>query len=200
MMSTKARNIFQTKSILMVRFISEFCSLEKMIINMFKQNILKVEHSLKNKLYFYYGVHVGHNVVYDFERNCVMLASKNRYDEEEMFGSLNLNKIIQFERRETLINSFKFNIDSEVRKTTSFPLFDCCLKLIKMRNKLAHEVDNLSFSEKEIIEILPIDYLRKYNYIYLEEFDMENADEDIIALLSNIVYMKIIMNKLNEVL
>lgn len=197
-MSTKEQDIFQLKSILIVRYISEYCNLEKTILALFQQAISKIDHSLKNKLYFYYGVYVGHNVTYDFETNCVTLASVNKYNENEVFKSLNLNKIIKFERKESLINSFRFNIDSVIRKATSFPFFDCCLKLINMRNKLAHEVDNLSFQEKDIIEMLPIDYLRKYNYMYLERFDIDSADSNIVALLSNIVYMIAIKNKLEE--
>ena len=199
MMSIKERNINQIKSILIVRFISEYCILEKKVLKIFHDEILKVDHKYKNKLYFYYGIHVGHNVSFDFERNCVSFSNVNKYNVDEMFDSLNLNKVIKFERKEHLIKAFSFDIDSVSRKATCFPFSDCCIKLMNMRNKLAHEVDTLSFQEKDIIEILPSDYLIKYEYEYIEGIDFSNMDDNLIALLSNIVYLRLINDKLQSV-
>ena len=69
---------------------------------------------------------------------------------------------------------------------------------MNMRNKLAHEVDTLSFQERDIIEILSSEYLKKYNYDYLEGYEINYSDENAIALLSNIVYMRNIIEKLQN--
>lgn len=195
-MNQKEHKRFQVKSILIVRYISEFCVFEKLIIEKFRQEILNVNHNRKNKLYFYYGVHVGHKVYYDFDRNRVSLSEENKYDENEMFKSLNLNKIIKFERKEKLIDSFNFTIDSLVRKVTTFDFYDCCLRIISMRNKLAHEVDSISFCDKDIIETLPDEYLKGYNYQFIEDYDIGDMDDDSKALLCNIIYIRKIINKL----
>lgn len=198
MMNAKDYSSFQTKSILIVRYISEYCVFEKTILERFQHEIVKLDRGYKNKLYFYYGIYVGHNVVFDFEKNKVSLSEINSYNDEEMFKSLNLNKIIKFERKESLIKAFVFNIDSVIRKTTCFPFYDCCIKLISMRNKLAHEVDSISFKNGDIIELLPYEYLNSYDYEYVREYDFEDADEISVALLSNIIYMRMIIDKIKE--
>lgn len=200
MMNNQERNIFQLKSTLIVHYISEYCQLEKLILGIFQKSILGVDHKYKNKLFFYYGIHVGHDVFFDFENDNVSLSNATRYNVDEMFKSLNLNKIIKFEKKESLITAFKFNINSVIRKSTCFPFCDSCLKLASMRNKLAHEVDHLTFQEKDIIEKLPLDYLKKFDdeYINFNEYEIEKADDGIIALLSNIVYIKKIMEQLQE--
>jgi hypothetical protein len=173
--------------------------LEKLILVKFREEILKLDNKYKNKLYFYYGIYVGHNVTFDFEKNCVSLSDVVKYNEDELFKSLNLNKIIKFERKESLIDAFKFNVDSVIRTSICFPFYDCCLKLISMRNKLAHEAESLSFKDNDIIENLSIEYLKKYEYPYIEGYSVEDADDIIVALLSNIVYMRKIIEKLQVI-
>lgn len=186
------------KSALIVRFISEYCKLEKIVLSIFQTEILKVDYKYRNKLYFYYGINVGHNVFFDFDKDCVSLGNTVSYNENEMFKTLNLNKIVKFERKESLIKVLNFNVDSVVRKSSCFPFYDCCIRLMNMRNKLAHEVDTLSFQERDIIEILSSEYLKKYNYDYLEGYEINYSDENTIALLSNIVYMRNIIEKLQK--
>lgn len=197
-MNAKDYHLFQIKSILIVRYISEYCFFEKIVLEIFRKEIVKLDHRYKNKLYFYYGIYVSHNVSFDFEKNKVLLAEENSYNDEELFKSLNLNKIIKFERNESLIKTFVFNIDSVIRKTTCFTFYDCCKKLIDMRNKLAHEVDSISFKDKDIIELLPYSYLNDYDYEYVRGLDFKDADEISFALFSNIVYMRMIIKKLQE--
>ena len=62
-----------------------------------------------------------------------------------------------------------------------------------MRNKLAHELVNLKFNDKDYIELLPIDVLEDRLDI---QFD-ENYDEanQIQIIFSNIVYINIIVEK-----
>lgn len=198
-MDTRSRLEFVIKSILITRYITEFSKLEKLILSIFKKDIVKVEHKYKNKLFFYYGVYAGNSVYYDFEANCISISGNIKYDSDEVFASLNLNKIINFERRESLIKSFNFNVDSVIRKTIGFTFNDCCKKLINMRNKVAHEMDTISFQEsKDVIERLPLEFLKEYNYEYIEEYDISNMDDVSFALFSNIVYIREIINKLES--
>lgn len=197
-MNSKEHIIFQVKAILIVRYISEYCELERLIRTRFQQEILNVDHKYKNKLYFYYGIHIGHDVTYDFEKNSVSLSTTHKFNEDEMFKSLNLNKILKFEKKEKLIKDFDIEVDSFIRKNSPFRLYDCCNKLMKMRNKLAHEVDSIQFDNNDIIEILSKDFLKEIDYKYIKGYNIEDMDENSIALLSNIIYMKKIIEIFNQ--
>lgn len=197
-MENRSDILFQIKSILIVCFIKEFTKLEKLVMRIFQQEIIKVDHQIKNALYFYYGLYIAHDIRYDFENNKVSLAHNSKYDENEVFKSLNMIKIIRFEKKKKLISAFNINIESFIRKTTSFTFYDCCEKLIKMRNILAHEVDNLSFKNSDIIELLPLEVLSNYEYDYTKNCDIKNIDSTLQALFSNIIYMRTIMEHLDK--
>lgn len=197
-MENKSDILFQIKSILIVCYITEFSRFEKLVTHKFQQEIIKVDHQNKNILYFYYGLHIGHNVVFDFENNNVSLAQNSKFDQNEVFKSLNLNKIIKFEKNKKLISAFNIDIESLIRKTTYFTFYNCCEKLIKMRNKLAHEVDNISFKDSDIIELLPLEVLSSYEYDYTKNYDIKKIDSTLQALFSNIIYMRKIMKQLDK--
>ncbi len=189
-METKEKVNFQIKSILIVRYITEFAILEKKVLSVFRKEILSVEHAKKNKIFFYYGALLGHDISYDFDANKIALASNHGYDENDAFNSLNFNKIIKLDSREHLIKAFDFSIDSVIRESLTFPFHSCCQKLICMRNKLAHEMDKITFNDRDIIETLSMEYFLKNTYSYLEEYDISNMDDISTGILSNIVYIK----------
>lgn len=196
-MNQKDRILLELRSILIVRFISEFCELEKLIISTFQEKISQLNNDIKNELYFYYGIYSSHNVYYDFEKKCVSI-NNNRFNENELFKSLSLKRIINYEKRNHLIEAFNFELNSLIRKQTVFPFYDCCEKLINMRNKMAHELDSISFSEKEIIELLPDGYLTNYNYDYLASFTVSDMDADMKVIFSNIIYIRTIIHLLER--
>lgn len=195
-METKESLKNTIKSILIVRFISDYSEMENLIISKFQEEIKNASPEKKNKLFFYYGIAVGHSVYYDFDQNKVKLAESFGYNEDETFKSLNLNRIIKFDEKERLIDSFNFKIDSLIRKSMEFEFHTCCKQLMSMRNKLAHVMYKLSFNDKDIVENLSMDYILKQDFDYLQDFDIRNMEEDSVALLSNIVYTKEIMKHL----
>ena len=116
---------------------------------------------------------------------------------------LSLNQIIKIDRKEQAFDVFKFGIKSKTKKMLELEFHDCCIKLLQMRNKLAHEFQGLDL-EKETIELLhetqiagSKDWLEGYelkymtqqskqifsNYIIMEELleillDKKNKDEE----------------------
>lgn len=200
-MTDQEYSFFQLKSILIVRYVSCYAKLEKLILKTFQDDIISVDHQKKNKLYFYYGIHVG-NVYYNFANNRVCLVNENTtYDTNEMFKSLNLNKVVKFEKNEHLLDLFNIEITSILRPATSFPILDCCEKLISMRNKLAHETDQLQFKDTtDVIERLTSQYLKEYENEYTKQFELDKINDDLlIAILSNLIYIEkieqVIQNK-----
>lgn len=192
-MDAKEHIILQFKSVLMVQFISDFAKLEKVIIHAFQDCIYRTEHRHKSKLYFMYGCTVGNEIFYDIERECLSLTAVRKYDDNEMFKSLKLNKIIKFDKKEHIVDSFNINIESVQKKSLVFPFHDCILKLISMRNKLAHELDKINYRDSDIIETLSIETIKRFPYRWSEDWDFDVFDNDCILLYSNLIYLEIVL-------
>ena len=78
-----------------------------------------------------------------------------------------------------------------------YAFHDSCLKLINMRNKLAHELDSIVFkSSNDIIETLSFSTIEHNKIDWLEDFDLSKMDDMALGIYSNIIYMNIIINTL----
>ncbi len=196
-MDAKEHITLQYKSVLMVQFISNYAKLEKLVIRMFQNFIITTEHRHKSKLYFMYGCTVGNDIFYDIDRECLSLNSIRKYDDNEMFKSLKLNKVIRFDKKEHIVSPFNINIESVQKRNLAFPFHDCILKFISMRNKLAHELDKITFKDSDIIETLSIETIKKYTYVWSEDWDFNMMDNDCILLYSNLVYIFAVLNIIN---
>lgn len=188
-MDSRAHIILQYKSVLIVQFISNYAKLEKLANEMFQSTVQKLDHRHKNKLYFMYGCTVGNEIYYDIEKECLSFVCTRKYNDRELFKSLKLNKIIKFDKKEHIISHFAINIESIQKKNLEFPFHDCVIKLISMRNKLAHELDKISFKDSDIIEKLSQENIEKHCLIWSKDWDFNLLDDDCISLYSNIIYM-----------
>lgn len=195
-MDAKEHIILQCKSVLMVQFISNFAKLEKAIIQLFQDFIYNTEHRHKSKLYFMYGCTVGNEIFYDIERECLSLIAIRKYDDNELFKSLKLNKIIKFDKKERIVDVFKNNIESVQKKSLVFPFHDCILKLISMRNKLAHELDKINYKDSDIIETLSIETIKRFPFEWSDGWDFDIFDNDCILLYSNIIYLNVVLTSI----
>ncbi|WP_294629660.1 hypothetical protein [uncultured Bacteroides sp.] len=197
-MDVKEHIILQYKSVLMVQFISNFAKLEKIIIRSFQDFISITEHRHKSKLYFMYGCTVGNEIFYDIDRECLSLNSVRKYDDNEMFKSLKLNKVIKFDKKEHVVSPLNINIASVQKTSLEFPFHDCILKFISMRNKLAHELDKINFKDSDIIETLSIETIKKFMYEWSEDWDFNRFDNDCILLYSNLIYLFVVLDTINK--
>lgn len=188
----------QIKSLLIVHYVSTYSVLEKIIKQIFQEKIVKKEHKHKSKLYFAYGCMVGNDIYYDLEKESLLLNGIRKYKDEELFNNLNINKIIRFDRKEHIIEDFQTTIDSIQTKTVSYTLHDAIIKLIEMRNVLAHEVNEIAFKAKHIIDQLSLDCIMQYPLECLEGLDINKMDNISINLYSNIIYMHKIIDQLHK--
>lgn len=76
----------------------------------------------------------------------------------------------------------------------------CMVKVIKMRNKLAHELVNCNFNTQDIIEPLSNENMTKYGEKYLLGNSEAVLDQMTKEVLSNLIYMDIMIKKLGEIL
>ncbi len=186
------------RSLLIVHYVSTFSALEKIIKQIFQERIIAKEHKHKSKLYFAYGCMVGNDVYYDFEKESLYLTSTRKYKDDELFNNLNINKIIKFDRKEHLIEDFEIIIDSIQTKNLSYTFHDVVIKLIEMRNVLAHEVDNIIFKGKHIVDNLSIEHIKRHSYDWLEGLDVNRIDHESLSIYSNLIYMELVIKKLNS--
>ena len=93
---------------------------------------------------------------------------------------------------------FKYEIQSLQTKQTVYSYLDCTIKLINMRNILSHELSELKFKDKDLIELLSIENLKKQEFPMLLNYDLEIMDDMTKYIASNIVYMRIMLEKITK--
>lgn len=197
-MTPKEIKKIKVESILIIDFLNEYFVFEKLVKSIFQKKIVEVDHQYKSKLYFYYGGTVGNGIFIDFEEQSIRL-DKRKYEDNDIFKSLPINKINNFLKKDKIINELDFYIESIQRKADVYPLHECCKKFTEMRNLLAHEIKNVCFEEKKhFIELLSISKIQERLSKWYEDMlddDMSDASR---AIASNIVYIRIIIEKLKK--
>lgn len=187
--------IRQIKSLIIFDFLDTFNYLEEIIRETFEKSLSNIPNELSNKLFFYYGGKIGTSI--DTTDNSIRLETI-KYKKDELFKKLTVNQIIKIYKTEPKVNVFDFNIDSIQKPKTQLRFSDCVLKLISMRNRLAHEMNDCNFIDKDIIEVITIDNLKTYSFDTLANFDISNMDNMTQCIASNIVYMRTMISSLKE--
>ncbi len=196
MESEKVTDIqLRIKAVVIYNFLVLYTDLEKVVKDIFSKSVPRVDINSKYLLYFYYGGRIGTR--YEYMDETIKLREV-AFKENELFKDYTINEIIRIDRKRVLLTNFPENIASLQRKIT-FSFKDSILKLIKMRNRLAHELCECHFEEAQIIEILSDDYLKKANYRFIEGLDLTLADDMTKAIFSNYIYMDIIKNELDKI-
>ena len=186
----------QIKSLMIYEFLNEYTRLEKMIHDVLAQNISSLPAKTLQQLYFYYGGRVGTRL--DYENEAVELRVI-KYKDNEQFKDLTINQIVKILQKNPCFDAFNFEIQSINRATTTFSFYDCVIRLIGMRNKLAHEMVNLNFKDQHLIELLSPEQLEAQKFQILQSFDIHKMDNMTQYIASNLVYMYKIIAKLDSI-
>lgn len=99
-----------------------------------------------------------------------------------------------------MITDFSFEIESIQSAMQIYDFRSCMMKVIKMRNKLAHELVDCNFNSQDIIESMSNENMVKYGEKYMQRNSEAMLDQMTKEVLSNLIYMDIIIKKLNEIL
>lgn len=182
------------KALLRLYYLDLFCTLENKIKDIFKQEIIDIDGLIKHKLYFFYGSHKSKEYS-DFSLDKLVRKEKD-FKSNESFSDFTLIEVIRILNKNPIIDKFNFNTHSLTRKTISYPFYDTIIKLIKMRNVLAHESINSSFKDEYIVENLSIDALLKNNSFYFYDYDISKMGINDRYILSNLIYMNSILFQL----
>lgn len=107
-----------------------------------------------------------------------------------MFKDLKVNQMIKIFKRDPCLKKFNFEVPSIQRETTTISFYDCVIRLLNMRNKLAHEMSSLQFNNQDLIELLTFEQLEDHSFEILQSFDLRKMDNMTQYIASNIVYMQ----------
>ena len=180
----------QIKSLMIYEFLNEYTQLEQMIREIFEQSIPSLPQKVIQQLYFYNGGRIGTFI--DTEEESVRLTTA-KYKENDLFKELTINQIIKIFKKNPCLGTFNFDIESIQWPTTVFPFYDCVIRLLNMRNILAHEMVNIQFKNKDLIELLTFDQLEAQSFEILQNYDVRKMDNMTQYIASNIVYMRKLM-------
>lgn len=183
----------QIRSLMVYDFLDEYNQLERTIRIVFEENIETLPSNTKQQLYFYYGGKIGTYIEYESHG---IKINELSYDERELFRNLSINQIIKIFKSNKCLQAFDFSIESIQRSTTIFPFYDCIIRLLNMRNKLAHEVSNLNFRDGDIIELLSPEQISQQPFQLLQNYDLLKMDEMTQYVASNIIYIRRILLQL----
>lgn len=188
-------NKFKLEAILRAYYFSIFSELEAKVRKIFREEILKTDAKLRNKLYYYYGFIHGSTQHIEFDKNSTVKTEKC-YNENELFNEFSLIKIINIDKRDKIIPNFHLQIESLNHRTVNYILHDVIKKLIDMRNVLAHEPREFEFKDKHVVELLSSSLIDEHNVLYFGDLNISTMDSKNQQVLSNLIYMKAIIDKL----
>ena len=185
----------QLKSLVIYEFLKEYNELERVIREIFEKNISNIPTEVLYQFYFYYGGKIGTHI--EYEAHTLKLDSIV-YKEGEKFKNLSINQIVKILRTRPCIKIFDFSVESVQHSTTVFPFYDCVIRLINMRNRLAHEMVDLHFKDKDLIELLSYEQIAQESFQLLQNYDIKKMDDMTLYIASNIVYMHKLLDRLHS--
>lgn len=184
----------QLKSIIVLDFLNLYNEFEKSIRNVFEEQIKSMSKDIINQLYFYYGGKIGTYI--DNDGDAIKLTT-HEFKKEEKFKQLTINQILKIGKKNKCIDKLDFEVQSIEKEIVIFDFYDCAIKILNMRNKLAHEIKDCNFN-KDTIEILSMQNIEEYSTDCTLNYDLKLMDDMTKAILSNSVYIKIILKELEN--
>jgi hypothetical protein len=189
---------FKTGALLRTHYFDYFSKLENEIRTKFEKSLGEVNINFKNKLFFYLGA----NHMFKFGLDYIddkATGTHKRFREDESFKEFPIAKIIKIDKKDKIISEFKLQISSINRKTITYEFHDVIIKLINMRNILAHEPINFIFTEKDhIIESLSIEKLNESNTFDIDGYIFSHENEQNNQIISNLLYMQNVIETLRN--
>lgn len=191
---------YQLQSLAVYTYIIDFGILEKVFRNAFRKCLKQISAEKKTPLYFYFAGLRGNNSRISLEKKRPSLHSDDiEFTEDEEFNSLSFSSILNILQNHKICGCFDFNIQSLNERQSEYVSIDCCKKLIRMRNKLAHEQNSLDFKNADIIEVLPDTTLEGFIQKINETLSISQMLDDTKAIFSNIVFMRIMIEALESI-
>lgn len=169
-------------------FIVKYDEFESLVKKIFSSNTERISNENKQLLYFFLaGIKSSPHIEYNTN---ALKTDDAKYTVTETFSQFSLSQIVKIQRKNQLLDIFEFTIPSLNRKNSEYTFIDCCIKLLNMRNKLAHEMGHLSFTDKDIIELLSNDYIKNDSSRWYGSLDTELMSDESKSIFSNLILME----------
>ena len=187
-MASQAESEEKIKAFVVFKFLNEFNSLEKSIKNYFKEQLSKLNSDDVNKLYFYYGGLASKNITIEYSKN--KFGFNGHKFETNCFTDMSLNQIMKLANSASLADIFNIEIAS-FQKSFNHNVPSAMIKVINMRNKLAHEMSALNLTDKDdCIELLSKDKVIELGADIIYDLELKDEYDQIKLIYSNIIYMR----------
>lgn len=196
-MSNQREIVEQLDALSIYHYLLKFSMLEMVIKEMYIREWPNFNSELQQRLMFYQGGLNMKKAYIEYDTYSV-ITQHNKFDIKVMLNNLSLNQIIKLERKENQISELQYEIQSLQNRTVVYPCQDCILKLLNMRNILAHNMGNLVFKNKDCIDVLKNETIQLYNLKWLDMYDLDLLSESARSILSNYIYMDMIYRKLRH--
>lgn len=191
--------VFKTGALLRIYYFDLYSKLEKVIRRLFEECQNELEIKIKNKLYFYLGANHMQKFGLEYEDDKATTTHK-KFKENELFNDFPIAKVIKLNKKDNFIKNLNFKIPSINRSSVELSFSEIAVKLVNMRNVLAHEPTDFTYTEKvHIVEILSLSKIEELNTFNLDGYNLSHSDEQNLQILSNLIYMQNVYNKLIEV-
>lgn len=174
-----------------------FNELETELKSFFINNIPSIPPEKREILYFALAGIKSNKIIYEVDNNSLSLSSL-KYSSEETFSIFTTIQIVKLQRKHCLFTDLDFNIPSLICKNTEYPFTDCFIKLVNMRNKIAHERSYLTFKDSDFIEVLSNDYLNVNSAKWFDTLDTKVMSDESKSIFSNFLIMNTMLSELRK--
>lgn len=187
----------QMDALVIYKFLVLYNYFENLIKNIYTVCWNNLNEDVKRRIAYYVGSVKGANAYIEYDTYSTK-QEIYRYDEDTLIQKLTVNQIIKLERMEQNVCKLNFQIDSKLNKQLSFISYDCIIKIINMRNKLAHDILKINFKAGDVIEVLSNNIIEKENDKWIENLQLEKLSDLGREILSNYIFMKNIINTIEK--
>lgn len=194
MLEKQMRILEEMDALVMYKFLILYNRFENKIKEIYRMEWADLDEDVKRRVAYYVGSIKGINAYIEYDTYSTK-QDIYRYDEDSLISKMTINQIIRMERKEKNVSLFNFQIDSKLSKQLTFISYDCILKLINMRNKLAHDILNINFKSSDIIEVLPNNIFEKEKEVWISNLQLDKLSDFGRAILSNHFFMNEILDR-----
>lgn len=187
----------KVEALIIYKFLVLYNDFENCVRDVFSKEWNSMDSVIKNRIAYYVGF-LGCETKYIEYDTYSLHQDVNKYDEEKLVKKLTVNQIIRIDRKERIISKFSFEILSKTKRQLTFLSHESFLCLISMRNKLAHNILEISFKNSDIIELLPDSIIEQNSDLWIRNIDMTKVSDMGRAILSNYIFMEEILVKLRK--
>ena len=188
------RILEEMDALIMYKFLILYNRFENKIKEIYRMEWADLDEDVKRRVAYYVGSIKGINAYIEYDTYSTK-QDIYRYDEDSLISKMTINQIIRMERKEKNVSLFNFQIDSKLSKQLTFISYDCILKLINMRNKLAHDILNINFKSSDIIEVLPNNIFEKEKEVWISNLQLDKLSDFGRVILSNHFFMNEILDR-----